>query len=162
MSELHFRLTLSDVADFLAWFFDSFHPTFIPDTHSSKDFPKYGNASEVMEVAHLRMTGGLPARFFALSDDWSQTPLCVEACHPVDGRPSFFYVRQRYGGPSFDVLLRLEAGSGVDEQMYAGWLMDYPNYYRQTGSSESLERPPRMSKAFKMAKAWIRRRQLVV
>jgi hypothetical protein len=162
MSELHFKLTRRDVADFLTWFFDSFHPTFIPETHSSEDFPEYRSASEVMEVAHLRLAGDIPARFFALSDDWSKTPLCVEECHPIDGHPSFFYVRQRYGGPAFDFILRLEAGSGVDEQVYAGWLMDYPYYYRQIGSSESLERPRRMTEAYKMSKAWIRRRQLAV
>jgi hypothetical protein len=86
-------------------------------------------------------------RFFVLSPKWQRHDLIVDETNHNDGRRAF-YVRQRYGGPAFDFIMRKPRADDSPPCLVASWLADYPWYYVRVGAPDTMPRPEPMAQAF--------------
>ena len=87
--------------------------------------------------------------YFLTSPEWSQEPLEYRLCKDNPNCEPFWYVRQRYGGPSIHFIPRFGYPRSQESQIIDGIFSDYSHYYSLTDAHQIIERPVALVSAMK-------------
>ncbi|MHC4201342.1 MAG: hypothetical protein ACYSU0_15235 [Planctomycetota bacterium] len=159
MAEVDFFMTKKDSLDFVSFLIEAFSAEFVPERNeSAPPFPRY---SSIADVKRRIDEDEYYSRFSVLSPLWERYPLGISEVHANDGQ-HFYSVCQRYGGPSFDLILSRIGMDGDARYLIPGSFSDYPYYIREfflTDKSryETFDRPPEMAKAYRDVQKYLRR-----
>jgi hypothetical protein len=144
MAEIHFFAALPDLEQIVSLLVERYEARCVLDAGSTPQLHLHRTVNEVM---HAVAESQYDPRFFVLSPKWQRHDLIVEETIHNDGRRAF-YVRQRYGGPAFDFIVRKPHADDSPPWLVASSLADYPWYYVRAGAPDTMPRPEPMAQAF--------------
>jgi hypothetical protein len=159
MADSHFFMTRDDSTSFVVFLMEKFSAEFVPERSTCPPpFPRYTTLAEVQARIDRNVH-----RFAVLSTSYELVPLAFHETHANDGQ-RFFSLRQRFGGPAFDLILSRTWTDGEQRWTVPGSFGDYPYYYvddaflaDRSSPYRTMQRPVAMAAAHKEVRKYLRR-----